>query len=334
MKMTLKNTLLITSLLAFIPFANYAQEEETSGDNSSAMDNAELVAEGNKLLASGKFGSAMTVWQKVVASEPNNSNANFKLGLCYNNSLDQKGDALPYFKVAINKMTDKYDFYDKEEKKAPYDAMFFLGETYLSISETDSALDYFIAYQNEFEEDPPIDVDRFVLMCVNARKSKKSPRDVSLVDMGSSLNTEYSESNPVATIDNSIMFFSTRRPRADNSNADVFDEITGKHHEDIYWSNKGEDGTWQDAILFKLSSEESEAPLGLSANGLTFYFKKRVKGVFNLYQSNFVDGVWSNPVKFGSGINSKFDETGMSISGDGMYMYFISNRDGDEECVF
>ncbi|MEM9024721.1 MAG: hypothetical protein AAGB22_13325, partial [Bacteroidota bacterium] len=308
-----------------------AQEEPRLGDSrvgSALEDRIELVNEGNKLLAKGWFGAALPIWQQLLADDPSNANTNFKVGLCYHHSIDEQVKGLQHFKVAVGNMHPDYNFNGRTESTAPYDALYFLGETYLAANEPDSALDRFLEYQNHFNGQPPIPVDRQILMCVNARRASRNRRDVTIKNLGETINSEFAETNPVLTIDNSVIFFASRRLRdREDGLAPVADPITGKYQEDIYLAQRGEDGEWAISGLFNLSSDISEAPLFLSADGLTLYLRREEKGNVDLFTSEFRDGVWAQPVAVG-GVNSKANEIGVSVDGAGQYLYFSSNREG------
>lgn len=286
---------------------------------------APLVEEGNKLLSKGQFSAAITVWQQVLAAEPDNANANFKMGMCYYNSLDETPKALPYLKKASKKTTDKYDFYSTTEKNAPYDALYFLGETYLAANLPDSALWSFFQYEDKFNGNPPIAVERQIRNCINAKNATKNPRDVTMKNPGKSINSSYAETNPVLTIDNSVMFFASRKA-VKEANKQV-SAVNGKFDADIYYSRKDASGKWEAAVPFKWNSDKDETPLYISANGLTLYFSKETKGQTDIYTSSYVDKVWGSP-KAVAEINSGANETGVSVSADGKYLYFCSDREG------
>lgn len=283
------------------------------------------------LLSKGSFGAALPLWKQIVKQDSTNANVNFKIGLCYFNSWDEQAKALPYFKKAVKAMTPKYNFFSAKEKKSPYDALYFLAETFKLCNEIDSALNYFVLYNDQFSGEPPMDVYKQIISCVNAKNYVNSPRNVKLINLGKPVNSQYSEMNPVVTIDNSIVFFSSRRLRADSSNKNFIDKVTGKYFEDIYFSKKDEKGKWSTPQLFKYSTpDHNEAPLCLSSDGLTLFFRKEVEGNSSIYQSIFKQSVWEEPQMMGSNINSLFNETGASISADGKYLYFSSNREGGE----
>lgn len=289
---------------------------------NTAIDDS--MSEGNKLLSKGQFYAAKLVWKNVLSQDPNNSNANFKMGLCYFNSIDEQSKALPYFKKATKNVSLKYDFFSTDEKMAPYDALYFLGQTYLVIEQPDSALISFMQYDDHFGGNPPIPVEKVIRNCINAKNAVKNPRDIVLKNPGKNINSSFSENHPVLTLDNSVMFFATRKaPKEGNKQ---ISSINGKYDEDIYYSIKDASGKWETAVPFKWNSDNDEAPLYISADGLTLYMYKEVKGQKDIFQSNYIDKVWSEPEPV-SKINSSSNETGVTISTDGKYLYFCSDRE-------
>lgn len=309
------------SLIAIASFAGEDDNKKSPALSPAAV----LVEDGNSLLKKGQFSAAMAVWQKVLESDPDNANANFKMGMCWYNSIDESPKALPYFKKAAKKLSDKYDFFSVTEKNAPNDVLYFLGETYLAADQPDSALWMFFQYEDKFNGNPPIPVDRQIRNCINAKNSKKSPRDVTMKNPGKNVNSNFAETNPVLTIDNSVMFFASRRTAKD-ANKQI-SNVTGKYDSDIYYARKDASGKWDAAVPFKWNTNQDEAPLYISADGLTLYFCKDVKGQTDIYMSNYLDKVWSNPKPVAE-INSGANETGLSVSADGKYLYFCSDRDG------
>lgn len=293
--------------------------------NNSGSTTADLIEEGNKLLSSRQFNAAIPVWQNVLQQDPENFNANFKLGMCYLNSFDEQMKALPFLRRAASKLTDKYNFFDALEKSAPYDALYFLGQTYLTANMPDSALWAFFQYSDFYNGNPPIQVDKMIRYSVNARNAAKSPRDVTLKNPGKNVNSQYSESNPVLTLDNSVMFFSSRRLPAESTKLPNL--ANGKYDEDIYFTQKDASGNWNTPAPFKWNTDKNEAPLFLSPDGLTLYFNKEINGQKDIYFSNYVDKVWGVP-KALSEVNSSSNESGISISADGNYLYFSSEREG------
>ncbi|HEY4799909.1 MAG TPA: hypothetical protein VII99_12590, partial [Bacteroidia bacterium] len=142
---------------------------------------------------------------------------------------------------------------------------------------------------------------------------------------GKNVNSAFSETNPVLTIDNSIMFFASRRVEKDSKKQ--ISPVTGKYDMDIYFTRKDASGKWEAATPFKWNTDKDEAPLYISPDGLTLYFCQDVKGQSDIFSSSFMDKVWSSP-KPVTEVNSGANETGLSISADGKYLYFCSDREG------
>ncbi|MEI6487766.1 MAG: hypothetical protein WCP52_02320 [Bacteroidota bacterium] len=286
---------------------------------------SESMDEGNKLLSNGQFSSALTIWQKLLEQDALNANINFKLGMCYFNSIDEQSKALPYFRKASKTMVQKYDFFNNSEKAAPYDVLYFLSQTYLANNQPDSALLMLFQYDDKSNGNPSIPVDKAIRNCINAKNASKSPRDVTMKNPGKNVNSTFSETNPVLTIDNSVMFFASRRAPKDGIKK--ISNTNGKFDEDIYFTMKDAKGNWEPPIAFKWNTDKDEAPLCLSADGLTLYIRKDINGQADVFQSNYIDKVWSQP-KPVSEINSSSNETGVSVSADGKYLYFCSDKEG------
>jgi len=293
--------------------------------------NAELTAlieQGNKLLGKGDFITALPVWLNALKADKDNSNINFKLGLCYHNSFNKQEKALPYFIISVKDLTEDYNFVSKTERNAPFDAIYFLAEAYMQADQHEQALRHFLIYKDRFSGSPPINVDKQVRSCMNAQNLVRTPLNVKFSNMGESINTGFSEENPVMSVDNTTLFFSSRRLRKDESNKTINEKSTGQHYGDIYISKSSGGGNWKKPKLYEHSTNVNEAPLCLTEDGKTLFFKREDKGVYNIYQTTFAEGVWSSPAKLGSAINSMTNESGAAISPDGSTFYFSSEREG------
>lgn len=66
----------------------------------------------------------------------------------------------------------------------------------------------------------------------------QDPKNFKIENIGSTINTEFDEYSPVVTLDESAIFFTTRRLRKDSSNAGILSVQDGKYYEDVYVSYK------------------------------------------------------------------------------------------------
>jgi len=261
-----------------------------------------------------QFKQALTAMEKALEQSPDNANINYKTGLCYYFSPDQQLKALPCFQKALAHFSANYDFNSLTEIGAPYSALYFLASTYLEAGKPDSALKYFSLYK-EKNLASPINSDREIAMCYNAKESDKHLRNVQVKNIAG-INTSYCEKNPVIKIDNSMLFFSSNRPAGSASTTTS---------EDIYISSKNTSGSWSAPEPFPFNTEYDEAPLFITVDGKTLYLRKTVKGNSDIYYSKFINGNWTQPQEFAE-INSPSSENGFSMTADGKTLYFSSDR--------
>jgi len=121
---------------------------------------------GNKYLKEAKFNEALPIWLHIVENNPSNYSACFKLGLCYFHMEEKHANAIPYFKKTLDHTSKNYKFYSTKEKRAPGDVYYYLAETYLLLEMPDSALKYFVEYQEIFEGNTPVNVYSRITRCI------------------------------------------------------------------------------------------------------------------------------------------------------------------------
>ncbi|MFH0843366.1 MAG: OmpA family protein [Bacteroidota bacterium] len=272
----------------------------------------------NKLMADRKFSEAIPLLEQILAKEPSNADASFKLGLCYYSSPDQRHKALAHFRNAMGNISLKYSFRDTKTSNAPVDIYFFLGEAFLNNHMPDSALFYYIKYKNRVKEESPFDLDMRMNWCANAMKEMSTPLNVSIENPGNNINTKFYEKHPVVTLDNSVLFFSSNRP-ADNEK---------EQNEDIYYAIKTAGGTWNKPVYFQFNTPKNEYPVCLSVDGRMLILSREEKDNYDLFYSLFENGQWTKPVTMGSPVNSSSNETGANLSKDGNTLFFASDRSG------
>ncbi len=292
---------------------------------AAAETAAGQMKQANKLMLDEDFEEALPIYLNLLDSMGSNPNLEFKAGLCYYKSRDQKHQALSYFQHASQKVSPGYHFMDILEKAAPIDVWFLLGEAYLFNQMPDSALYYYIRYQNLAPVNSPLPVQQRVNWCLNAKKMMAVPLEVKKENISNRLNSEAEESNPVATLDHSVIFFSSRRAKPEG-----FPGQIGQNDQDIYYAAWASIGKYSAPVYFPFNSGADEFPACVSADGKTLIFSREVKGQFDLYLTRHEEGDWQEPRPLGNNINGKSNETGASMTMDGQYLYFSSNRAGGQ----
>lgn len=298
--------------------------------NSFSQENKELNIEeqfvkGNELIKLKKFKEAIPIFSQIVAYDSLNANSNFKLGLCYSNYIPLKSRALNYFKKAQLNLNENYDFNNFDLNSAPFDVLFFIGDAYLHINEADSALNYFLKYSDHYNGNTPIECDRQIRWCMSAIEMVNKPMNVHFENMETPINSAYSETHPVFSMDEQLLAISSTRLRDDKTNTNLYDIKTSFHPKDIYLIRKSDSLNFDEIIYFQQNSDFNDFPLWFSSDNKRIYFASDRKGQFDIYYSDFKDEVWQSPKEFKE-LNSVFNEVGLTISVDGTQLWLSSDR--------
>ena len=140
-------------------------------------------------------------------------------------------------------------------------------------------------------------------------------------NLGDSINSDADEYLPALSADGSTLIF-TRSKKMD-----------GFRNEDFYVSFNNTD-YWQLAKNLgpPINTAQNEGAQCITADGLTLYFtacsRNDTYGGCDIYQSNFVNNKWTDPVNLGENLNTENWESQPAISADGRQLFFVSNRSG------
>ena len=144
-----------------------------------------------------------------------------------------------------------------------------------------------------------------------------------LVNMGEGINTKDGwEAQPSLSADGKLLFYTTLRK--------------GSRDNDIYYSQRQEDGSWSSAIPFDIINTvgKDKSPF-FHQDGKTLYFvssnsnERKGLGGLDIFYIRKEGDNWSEPKNIGFPINSENDELGLFISTDGKTAYFSSTNEGD-----
>ncbi|HRN36630.1 MAG: hypothetical protein M9900_03655 [Flavobacteriales bacterium] len=295
--------------------------------------------EANRLMEEKFFGQAAEVWKELLDKDPENANLNWKVGEAYMMSYNEKSKALPYLRTASAKRgksygglnTAGYNPFDPKERNAPPQVDYWLAKAYHLNNDFDNADVYyrqFIAEAGDRSDFKPM-AEHGLEQTANARTLKAAPKDYVISNVGDVVNGQFPDFSPVVSVDGNALFFTSRRLRADSSNAGVIDPVAGLPFENVYVSYKDRTGKWQAPEPLNINPPFGHlATVNVSADGQTLILYKDDNGDGNLYESKLVGEIWSDPVKMGGDINSRSWETHGALSADGNTFYFVSNRPG------
>ncbi len=327
---TIMTKRLIWCLLFILSFgysSSYAQLSEK-----------EKFIEALYLMDESRFSAALPILLELHENDKNNANLNYNLGIAYLNSFKEKDKekALPYLKKAIEKTSPNYTPFSTREKRSPVDAYYYLAQTQHNDYQFLEALANYNKFETFINDKHHLwnSVERDKRMSVYAQQAILNPVNINVTNLGDSLNGFFPDFSPVVRVDESAIYFTSRRIREDSSNAGIYDPIDGMLYEDLYVSFKDYNSTtWGKPYPLNINTSGHEATVNLSIDGQTLYIYKDINGNGELYESNLESDsagfeTWSEPNKLGSDINTKAYETHVTITPDGKQLYFISDREG------
>lgn len=152
-------------------------------------------------------------------------------------------------------------------------------------------------------------------ICAFAIQQKTAP-EISILNIGDSINSPASEYFPTVSIQDSLFLFMRR---------------LNLSREDFYASNMGVDG-FSAAIPLSdtLNFAAKKGSMSLSADLQTLYYAadyaEQGYGRYDIYKVQRSPWGWSKPKNLGQRINSDFWDSAPSIAPDGNTIYFASNR--------
>ncbi|MDT7942616.1 MAG: OmpA family protein [Bacteroidota bacterium] len=158
----------------------------------------------------------------------------------------------------------------------------------------------------------------------NAEKYMAQPLKIEIRNLGPQINSPYPDFAPVISADESILYFTSRRPGSTGNKV----APDGLYYEDIYVS-ENRNGQWTPArnVGAPLNTTTHDACIALSADGQTLFLFNSENGG-DIFQSRLRGTRWLPPKNMGSPINSKYWEPSVCLSADERTLFFVSDRPG------
>jgi hypothetical protein len=274
-------------------------------------------------LYNNNFQKALGLYKQAYMLDTNNSETAFKLGICMFSIRSCKQQALPYFEKARNSGITTANYY--------------LGNLYHLKGNFKDAINAFQNYKNIPDEKDfsNIDVDFLMSKCKTAVEFEQAPVNVTIENIGHTINSKYPDYVPIISADESVLIFTSRRSGSTGDLRDPF----GEYFEDVYMSTKKDsqpEGTPSEWTVPKnisknINTSTHDACVGLSADGELLFLYRTSEDLLSgdLYSSVFNGTDWTVPVKLPGPINSaEYTEPSIAMSADGQTIYFSSNRPG------
>lgn len=292
----------------------------------------ELVERNTVLLTDGYYYQSIIVADKLLELDKERPNYNYRKGYATLRLSVDYGKALNFFEKAAKSTSKNYDAFSSNEMASPIDSYYYLGRCYHFTEDIEKARQYyseFIEKAKKNSELVPI-AELTLKQCYQAEEFMKYPRNYEIINLGEEINTSNPEYAPVISLDGKSLYFTSRRLRDDKSNEDIRDPETNMFNEDIYVSNKKNNGKWNESELLDFClPERNDASIAVSTDERTIYVYRDDEGNGDIFYSDFVDGRFRDidPVNI-KGVNTDAWEPHITVSADGSAKYFVSDREG------
>ncbi|MDR0711652.1 MAG: OmpA family protein [Prevotellaceae bacterium] len=314
---------LLCSSVAFAQTQNVEFERKYFPQNKEGLKIAKEQLElGVKRYTRGSLQDKITALPYLLSANdfnPNNAALNIMIGDCYLRSTDQE-QAVPYLEKAVT-LTSPL-----QQK-----AYLLLGEAYHRTYEFDKAIAAFNACKGFLKQGETYAADMKAIAkkideCRTAKELVKNPVAVFIDNLGSVVNSSFSEYGPLINADGSALYFTSSRPAGQKGFAGL-----DNYGENIYVTYR-QAGEWTAPTALERSINTfnvNNAAAGISPSGdLLFVFLSENGGDLGYTVLN--GAAWTAKKTLGNAINSSAHEASASLSPDGRTLYFVSNRNNPD----
>ncbi len=317
--------MLKTGYLQLVIFFLFLSVLSASGQTKTKK---ELEEDAYNALNDEDYGAAYEKFDALNAKYPKEFNYKLNLGISALRNPERKERALEIFtelKKDVPKFTDVEYFIGKaQHANYKFDEAIVTLEAF--VKENASSLK---KEHKAMVEDAKLTITN----CNNGKQLIAGKIIADIVNIGAPINTDEEQYVPVITTDESIMFFTYSGKQSIggklNSNLEP-DLIEGRFNEDVYVAYKRPDNKYAEPIgIDAINTKGNDAAIAISPNGqvlFTFYSDSKNSG--DIAMSKLVGDEFTKPELLNKNINSDSWEGSCSISADGRYLYFASERPG------
>jgi hypothetical protein len=276
----------------------------------------ETFIEAEYFLLRDEYSDALPYYLKIHESLPDNYNISYRIGLCYLNIPDSKGLALDYLETAARNSSASYREGTLNQRTAPYDAIFHLGEAYRINYRLSEAKESFLRFKETLLPDDLENnryLDQQIMSCDNAAEMVSRPVHFQEENMGPLFNDERSNFNPLISSDGKSFAFMVGLKFY---NAVMLTSLSGNR-----WSPPIN-------ITPEIELDGTIFISCLSAGGHTLLLSKNDNFESDIYTSSFNGTRWLPATLLNKNINTRYWESHAFMAEDGNTLIFASDRPG------
>jgi len=298
-------------LLSFVFFISFGILNAQSLKNSKKIDaiynNAKEKAQG------GDRAKAIELLAQILKLDSSYYQAHFALADIYHETGKPELE-INHLRSGLRKSGDNFPLGYK-----------FLAQVLYAKGNYEEACENIRRYE-QIKKSLDSEEKRLLESCSFAKEALKNPVPFRPENIGRGVNTVDDEYWPCLDAEGKELIFTRLLKFSSNGQKLAFPQ------EDLYRSVK-DSGKWlKSTPLTSVNTPENEGAQCISADGRLLFFtacgRPDGMGSCDIYMSVRKNGEWSQPVNLGAPVNSSAWETQPSISADGHYLYFTSNRKG------
>jgi hypothetical protein len=334
----MKNTIYLS--LIFVSLFQFSQIFSQTDTAKGVVDKAKIqykLSEGKTAYYAYNYRGALNIYREILVIDPNYSKAQYGVAECQY--------ALKNFKAALKNIEDAY----KTDKDVDKDVEYLYGCILHQLGDLDQAGAHYEAFKKSYADNPKkiedYDIDMLLAQLSYAKEQMKTPNKAIIRNAGSNINTSFPEYAPCISPDGKMIVLTSRRGDTKGGGVDVnFDHL---YYSDIYISTFNEDTKeWGEALPIdgKVNTEFHDGGLSFSPEGELFIYRN----IFGATRSGDIyisklssSGKWGAPrevfekdkignKKLNKLVNSTYFESSASMTADGNYFYFVSERPGGQ----
>ena len=288
----------------------------------------------NQLFIEKKYEIAKDLWLEIAKENTNNSNINYKTGVCLLESSSGRIQSLSFLKIASEKVNKNYSPFDNTLKTAPVEVYFYLGKSYHFNNLQDSAIKYLKKFITISSKKHYLkgEADKIIQQCKNYSLVANNKNEHEILKFNSEINSEFNELNPLVSLNGSSLIFTSDRERIleENSNKKIFDVNTGNHYFDLYITNRDfVRNSWTNPKLLNISKTRSnEIGIGFSHDVHKIIFSNGQPSTKKINNINFSRKAQNYNTTKSFILFPDFNISSIVITENEKFMFFSSDKSG------
>ena len=277
-------------------------------------DPKENFYDGEFFFAEEDYSEALYAFTQVYKEGyQENSNINYRIGICLLNIDGRETEAIPYLETAVKNITERYSEGSFKETAAPPDAWLYLGNALRINHDFQKAINAYNTYLNFTDPDSELAVYTKLQIeaCNKADEVMRNSATYKVASLGQINAIRAPVYNAVISGDMNTLSFMGRQ----------------KFYNGVYIC-RNVDGKWTKPynITPSIVSDGNQNTLALSHDGNQLLLAWYDNFESDIWISEYRNNRWYPSEPIGKPVNSKYYESHACFTPDGNTIYFTSNR--------